>query len=274
MLLPGRLESTTLGDILGQLHRGRASGVLELHEVGQVHRVGLRDGLVVAVQTPLLASRLGDILRRHEPLSVETRRALERAVPHGRRIGQWLLEQTGLRPELLASALRRQQRERLEQVYRVSSAHIRFRAASWVHAPTSLEAREFLHGRPRHRDRLGGKATSPRGAALDEHGDHDATWSAARPHVGRSAKPSASGNPARQRAGGTASAAANDADAWSQLELQRGASRDEIRASFRRLARRLHPDAWVDAPWALRDRAARRFARLSQAYHELMRVVV
>ncbi len=247
MLLPGRLESTTLGDILGQLHRGRANGVLELYEAGRVHRVGLREGRVVAVQTPLLATRLGDLLRRHYPLSHETRRALERASPRGRRIGQWLLEHAGLRPELLASALRHQQRERLDGVYRVARARIRFRAASLPESPaTTLDAREFLHGRPRQRDRSVADRCSEGAAARGERrASGDEPGSSATPHRD---------------------------DAWAQLELNRGASRDEVRAAFRRLARRLHPDAWSDAPAAMRERAAQRFVRLSSAYHELLQL--
>lgn len=263
MLLPGHLESTTLGDILGQLHRGRANGVLELYEEGRVHRLGLREGLVVAVQTPLLATRLGDLLRRHYQLSHETRRALERTAPRGRRIGQWLLEHAGLRPELLASALRHQQRERLEGVYRVARAKIRFRAVSLPEpSSTMLDVQEFLHGRPRHRDRdVAGRSSKP------PTGSSERTTSGFGPGC-PGPTPQSRSSCGSGRAG---SSRLPHEDAWSQLELKRGASRDEVRAAFRRLARRLHPDACVAAPSAMRERAAQRFARLSSAYHELMR---
>jgi hypothetical protein len=61
MHLPGRLSSTTLGDLLGALHREGVTGLLELSELrgprgltvpGRVHRIHLRAGLVVAVETP------------------------------------------------------------------------------------------------------------------------------------------------------------------------------------------------------------------------------
>lgn len=53
--LPRRLCATTLGDLLGNLHRGRVTGTLELTEVrgvtaGRAHKIHLREGLVVGVE--------------------------------------------------------------------------------------------------------------------------------------------------------------------------------------------------------------------------------
>ena len=55
MQLPGRLRLTSVGDLLGALYRGAATGVLELTEeaFGRRHRVLLREGLVVAVESGL-----------------------------------------------------------------------------------------------------------------------------------------------------------------------------------------------------------------------------
>src|SRR5262245_19721542 len=62
MHLPGRLSASTLGDLLGALHRDRVTGLLELSEVrrplgrsvpGRVHRIHLRDGLIAAVESAL-----------------------------------------------------------------------------------------------------------------------------------------------------------------------------------------------------------------------------
>ena len=48
MRLPGRLKATTLGDLLGSLHRARTNGTLEVVEdSGRSHRVFLQAGLVV-----------------------------------------------------------------------------------------------------------------------------------------------------------------------------------------------------------------------------------
>jgi hypothetical protein len=60
MHLPGRLSSSTLGDLLGSLHRAKVTGTVELAEIatfggvtGRTHRLHLRAGLVVGVDTPL-----------------------------------------------------------------------------------------------------------------------------------------------------------------------------------------------------------------------------
>jgi len=51
MLLPGRLRTTTLGDLLGTIHRARASGTLELTEDrGRSHRIHFTEGRVIAVE--------------------------------------------------------------------------------------------------------------------------------------------------------------------------------------------------------------------------------
>jgi DnaJ-domain-containing protein 1 len=49
MHLPGRLSRTTLGDLLGRLHRSHASGALELRARGRRHRIHLERGAVIAV---------------------------------------------------------------------------------------------------------------------------------------------------------------------------------------------------------------------------------
>ena len=78
--LPRRLSATTLGDLLGNLHRGRVTGTLELTEIrgvtaGRAHKIHLREGLVVGVDgaTDTAASEASDgfggpVLRRLEAL--------------------------------------------------------------------------------------------------------------------------------------------------------------------------------------------------------------
>ena len=64
MDLPGRLRATTLGDLLGALHRARVNGTLELAEDrGRLHRVHLAQGLVAAVELDAASPSLAEILR-------------------------------------------------------------------------------------------------------------------------------------------------------------------------------------------------------------------
>src|SRR5260370_3207428 len=82
MELPGRLRATTLGDLLGTLHRAGATGTLELAEDrGRLHRVHLSGGLIVAVEYDGASATLAEILRSEARIDGETlRRSLLRAV--------------------------------------------------------------------------------------------------------------------------------------------------------------------------------------------------
>jgi hypothetical protein len=134
MNLPGRLRSSTLGDLLGGLHRARLSGALGLREVGapvagRVHRVHLRGGLVVAIET---------LEAGQEPR------------------GQ--VEDMG----------REEVRARLEELYRLTDAELTFHVASPRPSKASepLRPAEFLHGRPRARDRGVSSRPTPTPRAL------------------------------------------------------------------------------------------------------------
>ena len=61
------------------------------------------------------------------------------------------------------------------------------------------------------------------------------------------------------------------AHAWHEiLGVDRSATEGEIRAAFRKLATRLHPDRWVTtADFALQAEAEQAFKRVSEAYNEL-----
>jgi hypothetical protein len=196
MHLPGRLSSSPLGGLLGSLHRERITGTIELHEIGgpfgrgvagRIHRVHLRGGLVVAVDTALPAAAGAEL------------------------------------------------RERMEALY--SSLHdatITFRTARPLPS-TALAAplgpAEFLHGRPRARDRRRSRHDDPPPSApADDPVEH----------------------------------------ARRLLGIPRGAALGEVRRAFRRLAGMLHPDRLASAAREERERQAVRFAELSAAYHLLV----
>ncbi|MFZ5890336.1 MAG: DnaJ domain-containing protein [Myxococcota bacterium] len=232
MNLPGRLRSTTLGDLFGQLHRARADGILELVEAtgagaGRAHRVFFAGGLVDDVQTSLPAPRLGELLSRdgvvpREALGRLTRRLI--AEP-SRRAGEILVEEKLASGDDIVSGLRQQLRLRLEALFRLSEALIRFHVRSPRDAkqprPAALEPKEFLHDRPRAR-----RSRSERN---------------------------------------------ENAEAYRALGLGPGADDDAVQRAFRRLARDVHPDRHPDASPEERARLLSRFAELSQAYHALTR---
>lgn len=198
MHLPGRLSSSTLGDLLGSLHRERITGTVELRELGgpfwgrgvpgRIHRVHLRGGLVVAVDTAL--------------------------------------------PAAAGAGLR----EQMEALFSLPDATISFRTARPLPS-TALAAplgpAEFLHGRPRARDRGQGRSRHddpPPSAPADDPCEH----------------------------------------ARRLLGIPRGAALGEVRRAFRRLASALHPDRLASAALEERERQAARFVELSAAYHLLV----
>lgn len=157
MLLPGQLKDTTLGDLLGSLFRERATGFLELRESsGAVHRVEVREGKVHGVETERQAPRLGELLSVQELPPCDEGRLGETLIAHGL-VSHLQLEK----------ALHRQMLARLEQLYSVADAAIRFRAprprADDPTLPQPLETHEFLEGRPRKR--MPEASVSPRRAA-------------------------------------------------------------------------------------------------------------
>jgi hypothetical protein len=243
MRLPGQLGAATLGDVLGMLHRERTSGSLELVEQrgvtsGQVHRIELDCGLVGEVHTSRRTQRLGEILREHGVLRDEAVERLSLCVPFApsRRIGAILLDDVGVDTRVLRAALRHQLRLKLDAVYGIPDALIRFRVPRPrprdETAPLPLGPREFLYGRPRARDVL--RASG-----------------AGRPH------------------------AASDADvrrrnALSLLGLPEHAGLGEVRRAFRRLAAERHPDRFPHEPPSAKAELMRRFAELTAAYHTLV----
>lgn len=248
MQLPGRLRLTTLGDLLGELHRACASGVLELVEVegarsGRSHRVFFDTGLIEDVDTSLTHPRLGEILARDGLLSMSAlarvaRRLIEQP---GKRVGEILVEEGLGTADLVAAALRRQQKSRLDALYGLSEALIRFhvpRPRSGFR-PAPLSPREFLHGRPRARARL-------RSRVSERFSFHSDTRPPAPPPC-----------------------ADKQLAAYRTLGLSPGATARDVQRAFRKLAAERHPDRFPLASPAEKAQHLSHFATLSAAFHAL-----
>ncbi len=158
MQLPGRLRSTTLGDLLGSLHRAEATGTLELVEDrGRVHRVFLSGGRVTAVELDGSSSMLAELLHHEGYLDEPTlRRAVLRAMASRRMMGEVLVRDFALSSEVVGAALRKQLVARLCVLEQLGDARVSFRVT--LRPPrsalvdTPLEAAEFLRGRRRRRE--------------------------------------------------------------------------------------------------------------------------
>jgi DnaJ-domain-containing protein 1 len=244
MNLPGRLKLTTLGDLLGDLHRAKASGVLELFELegvsaGRCHRVFLDAGLVDGVDSSLPSPRLGELLVREGFLTLDGVRTLLRRLVEepDKKAGQILLSERLLDTGLLQAALRAQLRSKLDALFRLPDARVRFhvRRPRDGQQPSPLTPREFLFGRPRARARSQGRAEK------------------------RPPPPQLPSADAQRRA------------AYRELGLEPGTDAETLRRTFRKLAASHHPDRYPRASSREKELIAQRFSRISEAYHRLAR---
>jgi DnaJ domain len=247
MRLPGRLRLTTLGDVLGEIHRASASGVLELlDERGRSHRVFWSDGMITQVDTELFRQRLGDLLAGQGFLGARALARLARRLLEAprQRAGEILVEEGFVSSDLVSAGLRRQLRQKLEALFQLPDAQLTFRIPRpHEQHRTPLSPGEFLHGRPRARPRartFTGQEKSGSGSAAGA----SSSSSPRAPHGSRSR-------------------------AYATLGLLPGADRATIQQAFRRLALNLHPDRFPNAEPGERARLLSRFAELSAAYHAL-----
>lgn len=242
MNLPGRLRLTTLGDVLGTLHRSGASGVLELTEDrGATHRLYFTEGMVTQVDTDLFRERLGELLSRQGLLEASGLARLARRLLEAPRrpSGEILVDEGLVSRDLVSAALHRQLRRRIDALFAIRDAQLTFRVPRpQPVAQPPLEPHEFLHGRPRARVRTRVYAWRP-------------------PRVG---------DPPRSEPLPRAPQGSR-ARAYAVLGLLPGADRASIVQAFRRLARNLHPDRFPNADADERARLLSRFAELSAAYH-------
>jgi DnaJ-domain-containing protein 1 len=232
MQLPGRLRATTLGDLLGTLHRGEATGTLELtSDDGRTHRVHIAGGLITAVEIDGASPPLAEMLKSSGAVDEATaRRALLRAMSSQRLVGEVLVADFHLASDVVDAALHDQLLARLRELESLKDARIGFR----VTVPPPPEAlrerplgpKEFLRGRRRARDRH----ATPQFPTGPQQGS----------------------------------------DAYALLGVPRDANADEIRRAFRRLARELHPDRHPDATSDERRSLALRFAQVAAAYQALV----
>jgi hypothetical protein len=228
--------------VLGTLYRAKVTGLVRLTEMtgavaGRTHGIYLSRGEVVAVDTPARVPAIGDILRQRGLLDGAAQRqlGLRLAADRNRKVGEVLVEECRLSPDVVGAALRQQLRARLDALFALEDALLSFHVACvQVRDPVPpLAPREYLHGRPRARDRA-----SPRGARA--------------PDV------------ARRRTSG------KHTEALTLLGLDEDASLSDVTRAFRDLASRFHPDRHLDAPENVRRLMQQRFASLSAAYHTLI----
>jgi DnaJ-domain-containing protein 1 len=241
--ISGRLSETTLGDVLGMLFRARVTGLVRLTETlgvaaGRTHAIYLSRGEVVGVDTQAKVPPLGEILRQRGLIdgAVQKQIGIRLSSARGKRVGEVLVEQCRISPEVVGAALRQQLRARLDTLFRIEEGLLSFHVACSIPEAASLPLapREYLFGRPRARDK---------GARVGRRGDDP-------PRVAR--------------------LQGRRSDALALLGLDEDASLSDVTRAFRELASQMHPDRMTDASPNERRAAEQRFAALSAAYHALI----
>ncbi|MEI8254378.1 MAG: DUF4388 domain-containing protein [Deltaproteobacteria bacterium] len=265
MQLVSRLGQTTLGDLLGLLHRAGASGVLELIEPHARHAIHLRRGFVQAVESDSVASRLGDVAARFAGVSRPVvERARMFAHQRGLRIGQALVATHAIRPGALDDLLAAQQRERLERLYDLGEAEVRFRVARPLPAgaseQTPLPPREAFHGRPRKFDR--DTTAQPGFRAPPRPRPATATASSG-------PSPHAQKQPPPLRRDGHTEPGPAISGAHRVLGVAPGADSKTLRAAFKRLVLELHPDRSPEASADEKNSRGRKLMAVVEAYRSL-----
>ncbi len=230
MQLPAALEQTTLGDLLGTLHRGRAFGVLELQEwlTSRRHEIQFWDGQVVQVNVSRAdTAPLGEVLCRRVAnpfLPAAIHRATLR-LGDRRSLGERLIAAGVVSREQLNDALLHLYCERLCWLEQLPRAKVRFRPLPGrTHWDIQLGPESFLHGRLRHRRR---------------------TQPAQSPSI---------------------SAAARD---YAALGIAPNASSAEIKRAFRAAVRAHHPDCSVHLGEKAALHAAAHFRNIVESYNRI-----
>jgi DnaJ-like protein len=187
---------------------------------------------VIELPSSLGERTLGDVLgvlHRHQVSGAL--RLDELAPSHGRRHAIHWLEGLiyDIETSLPITPLGDRRRERLDALFGLTQARLTFSAmARSRRALAPLAPLEFLHGRPRARDRQQRPA------------------------------PAAARAPTSARA-----------QAFAVLGLADGATPSDVRAAFKRLARRYHPDLHPGADAETKTSLGREFSRIALAYQAL-----
>jgi hypothetical protein len=242
MQLASRLRDTTLGDLLAQLHRNHASGVLELLESRSRHAIHLRRGFVQAVESECATLRLGDVATRRWGIGrISVERARMFAHSKGLKIGQALVALHVIEPGQLDALLAEQQRARLDMLYTLRDAELRFRVTRplplGAAEQSPLGTKDTYYGRPR-------KTTRPTGSQ-NRTSEGTTTYPTAR----------VSAHPLAQE--------------FATLGLETTADCTAIRAAFRQLVLQLHPDRAQQANEQERERRAQKLIAIISAYRTL-----
>ena len=257
MQLSSRLRDTTLGDLLALMHRNNASGVLELLESRSRHAIHLRRGYVQAVESECATLRLGDVATRRWGIGrISVERARMYAHSKGIKIGQALVALHVIEANQLDALLAEQQRARLEMLYGLRDAELRFRVSRplpfGAAEQNPLGVRDTFYGRPRKHARSASTSSPPPAPPRSHPGTTHSTTHTTYARV--------SSHPFAKE--------------YAELGVSLDADATMIRKSFRELVLHLHPDRAQQLSAQEREIRAQRLVSVIRAYRTVSSVSV
>ena len=244
MLHAGRLEETTVGDLVAQIYRRGATGTLVIEAHTRQHRVLFRRGYLKSIKLEGHFQPLGDRLLAAGAITREHHRRSVEALAAGSSLqGETLVRLGAISAERLRLELESQARERIEYLVGCSSGRWRFEDGAPGDPGLLLHPLNLVRGTPRRR---GGGRVRPSAAA-------------GRPSPAEPGRYSLRGIGTTQRSAHVILGVAPDA------------SPDVVRREYRRLALELHPDRHPGLDEAARRRLEAKFTEVTAAYEALVR---
>lgn len=125
--LEGKLEQTTLPQILNELYKQKATGLLHVHRKEAKKVVYIKSGYPIFARSNILGECLGRMLVKDDVITqVDCDQSIENSKTSGRLQGTVLIEMGLLTPQDLHEALKRQVAEKLLNIFAWTSGQYRF----------------------------------------------------------------------------------------------------------------------------------------------------
>ena len=245
MLLAGRLEETTVGDLVAQLYRRGATGTLVIEAHARQHRVAFRRGYLRSIKLEGHFQPLGDRLLAAGAITRDHYRRSVEAIAGGSALqGEALVRLGAISAERLRQELEAQTRERISYLVGCSSGRWRFENGSPGDPGLLMHPLLLVRGTPRRRG-VARRVSQVRSEA-------------GRPRATEPGRYSMRGMGTARRPAHTVLGVGPDATA------------EDLRREYRRRALELHPDRHPGLDQASRKQLEARFAEVTAAYEALL----
>jgi len=126
----GSLAERDFPELVHDLHRERATGLLTLAHAGVGRSVTVQDGRLVFASSSSPDDRLGELLLRRGQISLRQYIDAGRAIVPGKRLGAILVEQGVLTPKGLVRAVVEHTQEIIYGAFQWTEGHYRFRVGT------------------------------------------------------------------------------------------------------------------------------------------------